>query len=134
MFTLHLPDIGPDDQELACNALANTLACSLDEALLGRVGEFSWRGAEAGDPAAPLHAVPSNRYDRAALHLWHEVLAPRELAVPPYEAQALADLLDDCFKVASRLHGGRLWPMMQASVWRSLRDRLQEDLKAAAGA
>jgi hypothetical protein len=134
MFTLHLPDIGPDDQELACNALANTLACSLDEALLGRVGAFSWRSARTAEPAPPLHAVPSNRYDRAALHLWHEVLAPRGIAVPPDEARALADLLDDCFKVASRLHGGKLWPMMQASVWRGLHDRLQDDLGSAAEA
>ena len=134
MFTLHLPDVGPDDQELACNALANTLACSLDEALLRRVGEFAWHGAVARSPAAPLQAMPSNRYDRAALHLWHEVLAAGELTMPKDEAQSFLDLLDDCFKIASRLHGGKLWPMMQASVWRGLRDRLQMDIAASAGA
>ena len=131
MFSLNLPDVGPDGQELACNALANTLACSLDEALLGRVGGFALSYASAEQPVAPLASVPSNRYDRAALHLWHEVLAPQGLHIRPDEAQALLDLLDDCFKVASRLHGGKLWPMMQASVWRALRDRLEHDLAAS---
>ncbi len=134
MFTLRLPDTGPDDQELACNALANTLACSLDEALLGRVGEFHWDRATAERSAPPLQAMPSNRYDRAALHLWHEILGPRGVKMSPDEAQTLLDLLDDCFKIASRLHGGKLWPMMQASIWRGLRDGLQHDLEAAANA
>jgi len=132
MFTLRLPDTGPDDQELACNAVANTLACSLDEALLSRVGEFHWDAATAEGSAPPLQAMPSNRYDRAALHLWHEVFGPRVIKMPRGEAQTLLDLLDDCYKVASRLHGGKLWPMMQASIWRGLRDELQHDLQAAA--
>ncbi len=134
MFTLHLPELGPDERELACNALANTLACSLDESLLSRVGEFAWADATVENPAPALHAVPSNRYDRAALHLWHEVMEPRGVSTSRREAQALLNLLDDCFKVASRLHGGKLWPMMQASIWRSLRDQLQHDLQTAANA
>ncbi len=134
MFMLRLPDFGPDERELACNALANTLACSLDETLLSRVGEFAWIDATVESPAPALQAVPSNRYDRAALHLWHEVLEPDGVRTTRREAQALLNLLEDCFKVASRLHGGKLWPMMQASIWRSLRDGLQHDLQTAANA
>jgi len=134
MLSLRVPPAGPDDQELACNALANTLACSLDEALLRRVGTFAWDRATVAAPAPALQAMPSNRYDRAAAHLWHEVLGPSGLRLGRDDAQALLNLLDDCFKIASRLHGGRLWPMMQSSVWRTLRDQIQDELGAAAEA
>ncbi len=134
MFSLRLPEIGPDDQELACNALANTLACSLDEALLGRVGGFAWPDAIVQDPAPALQSMPSNRYDRASLHLWHEVIGSRGVEMTKDEARELSNLLEDCFKVASRLHGGKLWPMMQASVWRTLRDQIHHDLQTAANA
>ncbi|MDA8346686.1 MAG: hypothetical protein M0Z66_14635 [Thermaerobacter sp.] len=128
MLTLELPPLGPAEQELALNALANTLACALDEALLSRVGGFLWQDAQIEDQPDPPGAVPSNRYDRAALHLYVQICTPRRIIMPREEAQHLMDLLDDCLKVASRLHGGRLWPMMQESIWRRLRDTLQEDL------
>ncbi len=132
MLSLELPPLGPAEQELALNALANTLACALDEALLARVGSFLWQGVQIEGQPEPPGAVPSNRYDRAALHLFVQVCTPRRITMPPAEAQRLADLLDDCLKVASRLHGGRLWPMMQQSIWRRLRDLVQEQIAAGA--
>ena len=130
MLALELPPLGPAERELALNALANTLACALDEALLARVGGFAWQGAQPEGQPQPPESVPFNRYDRAALHLYLQVCAPRRILLPQDEAQRLSDLLDDCMKVASRLHGGRLWPMMQESVWRRLRDTLQRMLAA----
>lgn len=134
MLSLSLPKWDSAHRELALNALANTLACALDETLIRRVGGFQWQNAQVHGAPPPLQSVPSNRYDRSALHLWHTVCEPDEVDMPSEEAQALADLLDDCMKVASRLHGGQLWPMMQESVWRMLRDQLQQDLAMARGA
>ena len=131
MLSLVLPPLGPAEQELALNGLANTLACALDEALLARVGGFLWRNAQIEGQPEPPGAVPSNRYDRAAMHLYTEVCTPRRIVMPRDDAQHLMDLLDDTLKVASRLHGGRLWPMMQESIWRRLRDNLREQLAAA---
>jgi hypothetical protein len=131
MLSLELPLLGPAEHELALNALANTLACALDEALIARVGGFAWQEANVEGQPEPPGSVPSNRYDRAALHLFVQVCSPRRIEMPPAEAQRLLDLLDDCLKVASRLHGGRLWPMMQESVWRRLRDTLLHQLGEA---
>lgn len=55
---------------------------------------------------------------------------PRRIIMPNTEAERLMDLLDDALKVASRLHGGKLWPMMQESIWHRLRDQLREQLSS----
>lgn len=133
MASISLPT-GPDDRDNALRAMANTLACALDEALLARVGGFAWRSAVLHGAPEPLQAVPSNRYDRAALHLWHLVGEPERIELEEEEAQGLHDLLDDCLKVASRLHGGRLRSMMAESAWRRLRDALGAILRAGAPA
>lgn len=123
---------GPEDRENALRAMANTLACALDEALLARVGDFAWRDAQVhGAPQLPT-AVPSNRYDRAALHLWHMVCEPEHVDVDAAEAQEIYDLLDDCLKAASRIGGGNLRAMMQESTWSRLRDAIGDSLRQTA--
>lgn len=134
MLALELPRASPEDRDVALRAMANTLACALDESLIGRVGNFAWRDACLHGAPEPLQAVPSNRYDRAALHLWHMVCEPSRVELGAEEAQNLHDLLDDCLKIASRLHGGKLRAMMEESVWRRVRDNIGQLLRARARA
>lgn len=119
---------GPEHRDTAVNILANVISCVLDEALLARVGTFQWSFDH--DVPSPF-AVPVNRYERAATHLWHTVFGHPGLAIPDDDVERLFYLLQDCFKSASRCHAGNVRDLMNQSQWHRLMNELRLHLEAS---
>lgn len=116
----------PDRRDNAVSVVANVISWVLDEALLTRVGNFRW---SVGSDSMPPDAVPVNRYERAATHLWHVVFGQPGRTVPEQDAEQLFYLMSDVFKSASRCQAGTVRDLMNCSVWHDLMERLRAHLK-----
>lgn len=106
--------------------LANVISCVLDEALLDRVGTFSFTDSKVDGPLRHQHAVPVNRWERACVHFWDTLFsAPVELS--DQDARRLFYLLDDVMKAASRCRAGHVCANMNASLWHHIHEALARE-------
>ena len=114
-----LPQPDRQARQAATALLANVVACVLDEALLRRIGEFTWQDSQIVTPPSYDPAVPVNRWERAACHFW-DTLFTGEVELGRVDRLRLQYLLGDVFKAADRCRAGDICLMMRHSVWEQL--------------
>lgn len=120
-----LPVAERSERAAATELLANVVACVLDEALLRRIGDFTWQDSRL--PRSPTYdpAVPVNRWERAACHFW-DTLFTAGVDLGPGDRLRLRYLLEDVFKAADRCRAGDICLMMGHSPWQRLWQALND--------